>query len=112
MELRQVTGLNAGPISIVREFDESADLLDRKIKIPAASNESHPPHIVVVIPTLTADPPRVGQQTDLFVVANGRRRRPGCTGKLANPEGHLPMVSRAVLTLNPREVRSLRHARE
>ncbi|BBY39135.1 hypothetical protein MMAN_32690 [Mycobacterium mantenii] len=73
MELRQITGLEAGPVGIVREFDKIADLLDREIKVAAASNESHPPHLFVVIAALTADPPRVAQQTDLLVVANGRR---------------------------------------
>src|SRR5918999_6434771 len=86
-----------GTVALARA-DQAGKLLDlsnRKPEGAGAANEREPLQVALIIDPLTACPAaRFRQQTDLFVVADGRHRAAGLRGQF--PDAHSVEIAHVV----------------
>src|SRR6056297_1809789 len=93
LAVRNAIDVGAGPARVVGQLQQLADRFQRETELARVPDEGEPVQIVVSVAALPAfGPPRLGQQTDLLVIAYRLDFRAGALGERADREHSIPLA--------------------
>src|SRR6056297_174472 len=93
LAVRNAINVGAGPARVVGQLQQLADRFQHETELARVPDEGEPIQIVVLVAALPAfGPPRLGQQTDLLVIAYRLDFRAGALGERADREHSIPLA--------------------